>query len=94
MYVDVDREAGVVRIDIRSLPPGVEQFTTTYLAQHGLYLHWDGRGTLTGVEVRMPGERVSVVREVRTFEETNPRRVGALCFRFTARCSAPLAGSF
>lgn len=92
MYVDIDREAGVVRIDIRSLPPGVEQVTTTYLAQHGLYLHWDGRGTLTGVEVRMPGERVSVVREVHADREVQQGQVGVLCFRFTVRCSALLAG--
>lgn len=64
MDVTVDHSSGEVYIGIRDLEPGQAGGVTHYLEKHGLLLHWNGRGVLTGVEIRSNAEEDINVRQV------------------------------
>lgn len=50
MEVRVDHHDSKVYVGLKKLPDGCEDQVTHTLQKHGLLLHWDGHGTLLGVE--------------------------------------------
>jgi hypothetical protein len=59
MNVTVDRERN--RVLVGEMAP--EGRRTHALEKHGLTLHWDGSGTLLGIEIKDDGKPIVVVEE-------------------------------
>lgn len=69
--VIVDVGVGSVYLGLHDLPPGVDGGVTHTMEKHGIILHWDGHGTLTGIEVKATGRPVRV-RNAKCIEDELP----------------------
>lgn len=69
--VIVDDGVGSVYLGLHDLPPGVEGGVTHTMEKHGILLHWNGSGTLTGIEVVASGRPVRI-RETNNIEGEMP----------------------
>jgi hypothetical protein len=58
--VVVDPDAGAVYLGLHRLEPGEPGGITHTMEKHGILLHWNGRGKLTGIDVLASGRPVRV----------------------------------
>lgn len=90
MDIIVDKEAG--RVYVRLLDDPIKTVPTHYLDKHGATLHWDGHGTLMGVEFKLGLEDVIIVKEAAGMtqndtEEFGGRIMGSLSPPISITCS-------
>jgi hypothetical protein len=65
--VIVDKGVGSVYLGLHDLAPGETGGVTRTMEKHGILLHWNGHGLLTGIEVVATGQPVNI-REVSNIE--------------------------
>jgi hypothetical protein len=71
MDVVVDPGVGAVYLGLHELEPGETGGITHTMEKHGILLHWNGHGKLTGIEVIASGEPVRI-RETNHIEDEIP----------------------
>jgi uncharacterized protein YuzE len=74
MDVIVDRGIGSVYLGLHELEPDETGGVTHTMEKHGILLHWNGHGKLTGIEIVATGNdvRVHETNNIEAYIEQEP----------------------